>query len=169
MAVFASLQTLQSAGLGIERHLLRTLYRIENENSRNRLLSLMNTEGNKPSILLLVDGFNELNGDTSYRYAAELKRLSQNPGLQIIVSSRLDFLRNYGMAHFQMLRTCDLRDPQIRTLFGEERWTDILGKRHCPGEQHPDAKPDDRRRGPADGPCCGDRLHGRGLSHAGDR
>ena len=130
LAVFASLQTLQSAGLSMERHLLRTLYRAEDEPAKGRLLALMGTANTEPNITLLVDGFNELNSDTAYQYVAELKRLSQYPGIQIVVSSRLDFLRNYGMTHFQMLRTCDLRDKQLQALFDPEQWPNILGKRY---------------------------------------
>lgn len=129
-AAFISLQTLQGLGYKIESHILRTLYHAENEASRDSLLSLLNQRTDRPGLMLFVDGFNELNSDTAYQYAAELKQLARFPGVQIVVSSRLDFLRDYGMAHFQMLRTCDLRDAQISTLFDEEDWQDILSKRH---------------------------------------
>lgn len=128
--VFVSLQALQGIGIGIEQHILRVLYQAEGESSRNGLLRLLHKAEEQPALVLLVDGFNELRGDAAYRYASELKRLSQTPGIQIIVSSRLDFLRSYGMAHFQMLRTCALRDEQIKTLFTAEEWPNILAKRH---------------------------------------
>ena len=130
LTVYASLQMLQRAGRSIMDHILYTFYRAEDDAARNRLMRLLEHSGTCASLILLVDGFNELNGDRAYRYADELKDLCRYPGIQIIVSSRLDFLRNYGMAHFQMLRSCDLRDEQIATIFPQAQWQDILSKPH---------------------------------------
>jgi WD40 repeat protein len=130
LTVYASLNMLQTENLTIESKILMTLYRAENEVSRNKLVRLLSNEVAEPKLMLMVDGFNELNSDSAYRYASEIKQLAMYPGIQIIVSSRLDFLRYYGMSHFQMLNTCDLRDEQIRVLFEDENvWQDILNKR----------------------------------------
>lgn len=72
-----------------------------------------------------MDGFNELTGSGAQKYAAEIKRLAQYPGMQMIVSSRLDFLREFGLNHFLMIRTCDLREKQIKGLFSENAWNNI--------------------------------------------
>lgn len=130
LAVYVSLNMLQGEKLEIERKILRTLYGAEDDSARNKFVRLLSEAGTRPNLILLMDGFNELNGDSSYRYASELKQLAMYPGIQIIVSSRLDFLRYYGMSHFQMLQTCDLRDGQIEKLFIEPKvWQDILSRR----------------------------------------
>jgi WD40 repeat protein len=121
---------LQIENLTIESKILRILYRAEDETARNKLVRLLSYEVKAPKLILMVDGFNELNSDSAYRYASEIKQLAMYSGIQIIVSSRLDFLRYYGMSHFQMLNTRDLRDEQIRVLFEEDNvWQDILNKR----------------------------------------
>ena len=130
LAVYASLQMLQRAGRSLLDHILYILYRTEDDAARNQLMRLLEHSGTCASLIVLVDGFNELNGDRAYQYADELKDLCRYAGIQIIVSSRLDFLRNYGMAHFQMLRTCDLRDEQIAAIFPQAQWQDILSKPH---------------------------------------
>ena len=52
--------------------------------------------------------------------------------MQIIVSSRLDFLRDYGLSHFAMIQSCDLRDEQIQQLFKDrsEDWDNVLAQKN---------------------------------------
>ncbi len=130
LTVFASLQMLQGMEKSLENHMLYCLYRAEGLTEKQKFQRLIGEQSSKPGIILFVDGFNELNSDRSYQYARELKNLALYPGIQIVISSRLDFLRNYGMSHFQMLRTCELRDEQIQALFSIEEWNDIVKKRH---------------------------------------
>lgn len=101
MAVYVSLQARE--GFGNERildYVLKCIYKEIDERSKSRFVSLTCSRHLHPDVTLFIDGFNELTGSGAQRYVAEIKKLSQQQGIQIVISSRLDFLRDYGLSHF---------------------------------------------------------------------
>ncbi len=130
LAIFASIQVLQASSTTIVDYVLNCLFRSNESRYKERLFAMLSKRHTAADLVLFVDGFNELNSESTFRYVAELKSLAGYPGIQIIISSRLDFLRNYGMAYFETIRTEDLRDEQVKTLFKEAEWSDIWGKRN---------------------------------------
>ena len=133
LAVYISLQAREGAGNeSIIRYILRCLYKSEDERTKGKLIALTASCHQRPDLVLFIDGFNELSGEGAQRYVAEIKALSQYPGVQIIVSSRLDFLRDYGLSHFGMIRTCELRESQIQQLFADrpDDWRHVLEQKN---------------------------------------
>ena len=132
LAVYISLQAREGAGSeSIVSYILRCLYKSEDERARGKLITLTSSCHHHPDLVLFIDGFNELSGEGAQRYVSEIKALSQYPGIQIIVSSRLDFLRDYGLSHFGMIRTCELRESQTQQLFTErpDDWRHVLSQK----------------------------------------
>lgn len=133
LAVYISLQAREGAGNeSIIKYILRCLYKSEDERAKEKLIAMTASCHQHPDLILFIDGFNELSGEGAQRYVSEIKTLSQYPGIQIIVSSRLDFLRDYGLSHFGMIRTCELRESQIQQLFMErtDDWRQVLAQKN---------------------------------------
>lgn len=126
LAVYIPLYILQMQNQSIKDYVVQALY--GSHRREERWNHLMDCDAVQPEITLLVDGFNELESQWAYRITNELRQLSVSRGVQIIISSRLDFLKYYGMTHFCMINTCDLRDEQIRELFSETEWVEIKNR-----------------------------------------
>lgn len=119
-ALFLSLQMLESRKEGIEEAVVRCLFEATDAGARDRLYRLTKERRERPDLILMLDGFNELGGENAGSFMTEIKKLSGRPGIQLVISSRSDFLREYGMSHFEMLTVCELREDQIDTLFSPE-------------------------------------------------
>lgn len=133
LAVYISLQAREGANNeSLVDYILRCLYKATDERAKNKLIQLTASCHPCPDLVLFIDGFNELSGEGMQRYVSEIKTLSQHSGIQIIVSSRLDFLRDYGLSYFGMIRTCELREEQIQQLFTErpDDWSHILSQKN---------------------------------------
>ena len=118
LSVYVSLQARESTDSeSIINYILRVLYKSTDQRARDKFNSLTSTRHTTPDLTLFIDGFNELTGKGAQKYVAEIKELSRYPGVQILISSRLDFLCNFGLSHFGMINTCDLREEQIKVLF----------------------------------------------------
>ena len=132
-AVYISLQAREGAGNeNLVEYILRCIYHSEDDRAREKFDRLTVEAHPHPDLVLFVDGFNELSGEGAQRYVSEIKALSQRPGIQIIISSCLDFLRDYGLGHFEIIRTCDLREEQIHKLFEDrtEDWNNVLAQKN---------------------------------------
>lgn len=133
LAVYISLQAREGANNeSIFDYVLRCLYKSTDHRARDKFVRLTASVHTRPDLVLFIDGFNELSGAGAQRYVAEIKTLSQYPGVQIIVSSRLDFLRDYGLSHFHMIRTCGLREKQIKQLFEKrpDDWENVEAQKN---------------------------------------
>lgn len=132
LAVYVSLQAREGTRGSIIEYVCQCLYHAGDERAKNKFTRLTASRHPHPDIVLFIDGFNELSGTGALRYITEIKALSRMPGVQIIISSRLDFLRDYGLSYFSMIHTCDLRENQIQLLFQErlEDWRDVLAQRN---------------------------------------
>ena len=131
-AVYLSLQALEGAGRGIKQSIMEALYGPNGDETKlYRLIADRHDHPDHPDLTVFIDGFNELSGPASQRYVAEIKDLARYAGLQMVISSRMDFLRDFGLVQFWMIQTCDLREDQIHDLFqdNESEWNDILAKK----------------------------------------
>jgi WD40 repeat protein len=133
LAVYISLQEREGAGNeSLTGYILKCIYHSEDERAKEKFNKLTLEAHSYPDLILFIDGFNELTGEGAQKYVAEIKTLSQRAGIQIIVSSRLDFLRDYGLSRFGMINTCDLRDEQIQKLFCNryEDWNNVQAQKN---------------------------------------
>ena len=121
-ALYISLEGLFAIGYGIEQYCAHILF----EGNIHRFEDYMRTGYLAPSLILMVDGLNEVDADAERRFINELKHLNMLKGIQIIVSSRSDFTPRYSMAGYQIARLLLLDDEQIKSLFTAEAWTEII-------------------------------------------
>lgn len=129
LAVYLSLQALEGAERGIKQAVTEALYGPSGDETK--LYRSITNRHDFPDLTIFIDGFNELSGRASQRYVAEIKDLARYAGLQIVISSRMDFLRDFGLVQFWMIQTCELRENQIHDLFkgNEAEWNNILSKK----------------------------------------
>lgn len=133
LAIYISLQAREGANSeSLVEYILRCLYKSTDERAKNKLIQMTASLHSYPDLVLFIDGFNELSGEGAQRYVSEIKTLSQYPGIQIVISSRLNFLRDYGLSHFGIIRTCELRENQIKQLFTErpDDWVHVLSQKN---------------------------------------
>ncbi len=77
--------------------------------------------GTEPSVILLLDGYNEISADTA-DLLIHLNHIRKMPGVQMIISSRYDIRPALGWTDFAKLELPELEDGQIRK-FMESRNT----------------------------------------------
>ena len=66
-------------------------------------------------IILLLDGFNEISDrNTQIAISKEVKELSQNYKIRIIMTSRFDFIYTYGLENFQRYNILPLEESIIK-------------------------------------------------------
>ena len=79
----------------------------------------------KPTLTLLIDGLNEVDGRAERQFINEIKGLNLLPGIQIVVTSRADFTVRYSMSGYRMGHLEPLSDEQIEKVFSSEEWAGI--------------------------------------------
>lgn len=121
-ALYISLEGLVTIGYGIEQYCAHILFDGDNHRFEDytRIGYLV------PSLILMVDGLNEVDADAERRFINELKHLNMQKGIQIIISSRSDFTPRYSMSGYQIARLLLLNDEQIMPLFTADAWTEIV-------------------------------------------
>ncbi|HLP62103.1 MAG TPA: NACHT domain-containing protein [Candidatus Deferrimicrobium sp.] len=76
-----------------------------------------------PSIVLLLDGFNEITTEKR-QMLIELNRLAeQYPGIQLIMTSRNDMRGNFNWNHWHPVRLKELEEDQVKTYLQEHSMT----------------------------------------------
>ena len=83
------------------------------------------TKYGKQSLILFIDGLNEVKPETERRLIREIKNMSLLGGIQFVVSSRVDFTTRYPIDGARKMKLLPLKDEQIRTVFSPEVWTNI--------------------------------------------
>lgn len=133
LALYISLQARENAGYEkLTDFILRSLYKSVDDRARSSFIQLVSARHTHPDMVLFIDGFNELSGEGAQRYVSEIKALSQYAGIQVIISSRLNFLRDFGLSFFGMIHTCELREEQVETLFTGRNadWQNVLAHKN---------------------------------------
>ncbi len=73
-----------------------------------------------PSLILLLDGFNEITVDKR-ELLIEMKHLiEQARGVQLVITSRYDMRRNFNWTEFNLLKLLELEDRQVNSYFQEQ-------------------------------------------------
>lgn len=114
-------ERLVALDMGIEKYCVNFLFRGNADGYRNALLN----KYREPSLCLVVDGINEVDGHSERKFINELQRISMFKGVQIIVSSRSDFTIRYSMVGFRRSRLRLLEDRNIQRFFSQREWEHI--------------------------------------------
>ena len=120
-ALYISLEGLVTIGYDVEEYIAYALF----EGDRRRLQDFARSRYVDPSLILLVDGLNEVDGESERRFIRALKRLNMLKGIQIVISSRNDFTPRYSMSGYQIARLLPLTDTQISSVFTGDEWDSI--------------------------------------------
>ena len=123
-ALYISLEYLVTIGYGIEQYCAQIVY----EGKIQQFKDFVRTEYSTASLILIVDGLNEVDAVAERRFINELKQLNLLKGIQIVVSSRSDFTSRYSMAGYRNAKLLPLTDKQIIPLFTKKEWKEIVNK-----------------------------------------
>lgn len=78
------------------------------------------------SLILIVDGLNEVDSVNENRFINEIQRLNLYKGVQIVIASRTDFTNRYSLRNYNKVHLDKLTDDVLHTLFVDEEWKDIV-------------------------------------------
>ena len=78
-----------------------------------------------PSLILLIDGLNEIDPTQERKFINEIKALNLLKGIQFVISSRSNFTARYSMIGYNIVQLNPLSNEQIETAFSSEEWSGI--------------------------------------------
>lgn len=78
-----------------------------------------------PTLVLLIDGLNEVEPRVEQEFIKELKALNLLNGIQFVVSSRSDFTSRYRMSGYKLIHLKPLSDAKKEAVFSSEEWVEI--------------------------------------------
>lgn len=79
-----------------------------------------NNGKNYPSIILFLDGLNEITKEKSGLLIELTKLINEASGLQVVLTSRYDFRENFLWKDFKLVELVDLSDEQIAKYLGKD-------------------------------------------------
>lgn len=88
-----------------------------NEQKLGQLLEHLSESADRPMLVLLLDGFNEVPGGNRRAAMDLIKEWMNCTGVQIIISSRYDFRKDIAVEMLRELTIEPLSDEQVRTWF----------------------------------------------------
>ncbi|MDQ1353812.1 MAG: hypothetical protein QG657_4119, partial [Acidobacteriota bacterium] len=89
--------------------------------SEEEVMNFLKEGGEIPSVLLLLDGFNEVTVDNSKLLIQVRKLMEQARGVQVVISSRYDMREVYGWRHIHLLELAGLEEAQVREYLEEKK------------------------------------------------
>lgn len=120
--LYISAEHLASLGLSPLEYIKLTLFD-GNESDFNKVLF---NRYDSQSLIVIVDGLNEVDPDNERRFINEIQRLNLYRGIQVIIASRTDFTVRYNLNGFKKTYLKRLNDVLLQSLFSEKEWEDIL-------------------------------------------
>ncbi|UCH94672.1 MAG: hypothetical protein JSV88_31035, partial [Candidatus Aminicenantes bacterium] len=87
---------------------------------------LQEKDGFIPSLILLLDGFNEITLDKRELLIEMRQLIEQAKGVQIVITSRYDVRGNFNWTEFHLLKLMELEDKQV-DLYLQEQGTPVPG------------------------------------------
>lgn len=83
-----------------------------------------------PSLIIIVDGLNEVDADHEGRFIREIQRMSLLKGIQFLMASRVDFTVRYNLYGYHKAKLVGLNDDVLSYFFSETEWHSILESRN---------------------------------------
>jgi len=111
-ALYISVESLSTMGYGIEQYCAVTLF----DGKVSAFQDYCRTKHTLPDLLLLIDGLNEVDGETERGYISEIRKLNLLKGIQVIISSRSDFTPRYSMSGYRVATLEQLTDDQVKSV-----------------------------------------------------
>ena len=116
--LYIPVERLDAIGITIKTYCIRVLFD-EDEDRFNMFVSVKYTT---PSLILFIDGLNEVDASAERRFINEIKGINLLKGIQLVVSSRSDFTMRYSMCGYRMGELQPVSDMKLRAVFSEAEW-----------------------------------------------
>lgn len=120
--LYISAEQLASLGMEIVQYCAKCMY----EGDISLSEKCLTTKHRIPTLTILVDGLNEVDGASERGFIKEIQQLCFLKGVQILISSRSDFTVRYSLPSFQKVVLGGLSEKNIKDLFSDDEWTDIV-------------------------------------------
>lgn len=120
--LYISAEQLASLGMEIMQYCAKCMY----EGDIDLLEKCLTTKHRIPTLTILVDGLNEVDGVSEQGFIKEIQQLCFLNGVQMLISSRSDFTVRYRLPSFQEVVLCGLSEKNIKGFFSEDEWADIV-------------------------------------------
>lgn len=118
--LYISAERLTALNIGIKDYCSRVLY----DGDAGTFERFVSKKYTVPTLILVIDGLNEVDSGAERRFISELKVLSLFNGIQFVVSSRSDFTSRYRMNGYECMRLRPLSDEKIESVFSSEEWVE---------------------------------------------
>lgn len=125
--LYVPLERLNAASLSIERYICRSLF--NEDRNDGKLYELIKNSDKNPALILLIDGFNELNAEGQDNVIKQIKALTSYSGIQLVITSREDFGNRLGLL-FTHAELSGLREDRIKSFLTEDEWKHISDDRY---------------------------------------
>ncbi len=89
--------------------------------SEEEIMNFLRDEGEVPSVVLLLDGFNEVTVDNKELLIQVRKLMEQARGVQVVITSRYDMRGVYGWEHLHLLELAGLEEAQVREYLEDKK------------------------------------------------
>lgn len=121
LTLYISAEHLAAIGIGMKTYCARKLF----DGDEAAFDEFCGGGYSTPTLTLLVDGLNEVNGKNERKYINEIKALNLLQGIQIVVSSRSDLTARYSMDGYNRCYLSPLSDEQTKSVFSEDEWSTV--------------------------------------------
>lgn len=119
--LYISAERLTALNIGIKDYCSRVLY----DGDTGTFERFVSKKYTVPTLILVIDGLNEVDSGEERWFISELKALSLSNGIQFVVSSRSDFTSRYRMTGYECIHLKHLSDEKIESMFSSEEWVEI--------------------------------------------
>lgn len=120
-ALYIAAERLASMNCGIEQYCIDTLFDGD-ESEYKKNLAIKNT---KQSLIVVIDGLNEINSHDEGRFIREIQRINLKKGIQIVLTSRVDFTARYNLFGFTKAWVNDLDDSVLMSHLSDSEWVSL--------------------------------------------
>lgn len=119
--LYISAGRLQAMAWTMEQYCISTLF----DGNAHEFKAHLFKKASDPSLILILDGLNEVDAECERRLVQEVQRFSLLKGIQILIASRVDFTVRYNLHGYRKAIVNDLEDGAVQSFFSPEEWTQI--------------------------------------------
>lgn len=120
-AIYVSAEQMASLGIGVDRYCIDALF----DGDADRFRRVLMNRYAEPSLIVVVDGLNEVEAESEARIMREIRRLNLAKGIQTVIASRTDFTSRYNLHGYRMATLAKLEDDVLTRFFTAGEWETI--------------------------------------------
>ena len=120
-AVYIPLEKLNAIKIGVRDYCLKTVF----DNDLDHFADFTRSKGPVPSLLLLIDGLNEVDGQAGQDFINEIQCMTLSKGIQVVITSRTEIAAYFNLSGYRVGSLKPLVVETIRKQFTDDEWNDI--------------------------------------------